>query len=200
MKQLRALLLCGVCLVASLVGAAQARANSAASTTYYAQVDGNTVLVLPDNVQERGCEDNVLLREDVASGDVVQLAAYCEECEVGAVLGYEETCFVDECVLAGTYRYGFSVPYDCEPASDSTDYYTVVTVVGTTENCTYGEGNAPPQAVTEGAPWGNDPSICWYAAPGLCSAASGATRSVFSLQFFALAVGIALFVRKRRRR
>ena len=67
----------------------------------------------------------MLLREDVASGDVVQLAAYCAEC--GPCQGFgDETCFFDECVPAGTYRYGFLVPYECEPASDTTDYYTVV--------------------------------------------------------------------------
>jgi len=200
MKQPRTLLLCATLLVALLAGTRQAHANCAAPLTYYAVVDSNTVYILPENFGFRRCEDNVLVREDVTSGEVVQLATYCTECPIESNAESDETCFFDECVPAGTYRYGFLVPYDCSPDSCGTDYYTEVTVVGTTEDCTYSDGNAPPQVVSEGAPWGDDPTICGYAGGcGACSAAPGAPRSVFGFQLFALAVGSALLIRKRRR-
>jgi len=200
MKRLRVFLFCVTLFVALLAGTTDARANCAAPVTYYAQVDGNTVRVHPENFGQRRCEDNLLLREDVASGEVVQLAAYCTECAMGTNSWSDETCFSDECVRAGTYRYGFLVPYDCSPHSCGTDYYTEVTVVGTLRDCTYSDGNAPPQVVTEGAPWGDSPTICGYGYGGGCSAASSGIRGVFGFQALTLALGFALLARKRRRR
>jgi hypothetical protein len=201
MKRLRVFLFGVTSLVALLAGTTDARANCAAPLTYYAQADGNTVRVHPENFGFRQCEDNVLLREDVTSGEVVQLAAYCTECPMEANLwSDEETCFSDECVRAGTYRYGFLVPYDCSPHSCGTDYYTEVTVVSTPRDCTYSDGNAPPQVVTEGAPWGDSPTICGYGYGGGCSAAPSGIRGVFGFQALALALGFALLARKRRRR
>ncbi len=78
------------------------------------EVSGNTVLICPLYFPTcQGC--GPLVRENVATGEIVELSKRCATIQI--------RCFVDECVPAGTYRYGLSKDDRCNrgvPACMST--------------------------------------------------------------------------------
>lgn len=89
-----------------LVWASPARANCAMPSGYAIDVQGSTVRVELMNFQGRVCPDSSgLLRQEVSTGQVVKLAAFCE-----ATDGGPSTMYVDECVPPGTYHYGLAAP------------------------------------------------------------------------------------------
>lgn len=109
--------------------------NAAAPAEYQAGVDGNTVEVCPsDNMPPRCGTGDILLRQDLDSGEVVALDS--EDCtdqelacgETGPCCfgDIEECCFQDPCVEAGTYRYGFSEPVECSACAWTNDFIEVV--------------------------------------------------------------------------
>ena len=64
-----------------------------------------------------------MLRQNKASGEIMALGAYCGG-DAG-MLG--ESCYVDERVPAGTYRYGYQTPKCCHTCCGAY-YYTEVAV------------------------------------------------------------------------
>lgn len=159
------------------------------------------VVVCPQNWTERVCgkPQEVMLREDVGTGQLVRLGSVCE----GA-------CFVDECVAPGTYRYGFATPYTCHGSSCSTDYYAIVSVQGAPASC---QRAATQQAVpaphTGARPWGDRRAVCTYhggKGGGGCAGAtvaSGARPPVSAAAWWVLgaqALGVVLGALTRRRR
>jgi hypothetical protein len=128
-----------LCGAISLVTALVARSAWATSPPAVARLDvyqepSGTVRVC-ENLPIRGCPDQGVLREDASTGEVVKLG----NCVDG--------CWVDECVPAGTYRYGLLDPYDCVGYAQ---YYTEVTVAGAAEGCTR---TLPEPEPASGVPW-----------------------------------------------
>lgn len=139
-----------------VAAAAPARANCSRPVGYDATVTGNTVLVEPVGFNPRACPDaDGMLRQSVETGDIVELADYCQP-------GVEVAAYVDECVPPGKYRYGFAKPYTCVSSACSTSYYVVATVTDAlASDCMRSAGNAAPASVAS-APWGDSATICNY--------------------------------------
>lgn len=157
-------LACAIALLASFAASPQALANCAMPVSYRATVNVNTVTIEPQNFGERGCPDSSgMLRENVSTGELVKLADYCSGVTKRGTASESASsaAYVDECVPAGTYRYGFEKPYDCHPSSCSTDYFTEAVVESTLgASCTRSVENRAPTAANK-APW-TSKSICGY--------------------------------------
>ena len=146
--------------VALLVLAApspEALANCAVSSGYKVTAEGSTVTICPKNFSDRSCpDDSGLLREDVATRSAVLIPDRCQD------QGDEEaSCYIDTCVPPGTYRYGYAEPYECFPASCSTDYFSDVTVEPWSGDCDPGD-DLVAEALMECAPWGDQPVVCTF--------------------------------------
>ena len=166
------------------LGVPAARANSAPPATYWLhEPTPGTVGICPS---AEVCPNRVLLRRDVATGAVVSMRA----CEAGGSTG----CYVDECVPAGTYQYGFEVPYACDERWGAY-YYAELQVAGAPATCTR---TVPAPAAAASVPWKTSDVICKgsYGADGPfgCSSAGG----VVGLNLVAIGVGLALRSRTRR--
>lgn len=193
MKRLLGLAVVALC----STGAAEAYANCAQPVGYFIQLEGRNVTVCPENFDSRGCGDaEGLVREEIDEGAVVRVADVC--IDRPGDTGDGARCYVDECVPAGRYRYGFANPYECQSSSCGTYYYEEIVVTGT-EACTRTDPREPSAAT--GVPWGSDPEICGYGAdPGDCATAplaGGGTGLVFGAQALALLAGLALWLRRR---
>jgi hypothetical protein len=140
----------------------EASANCAMPTTYEVTVLSNTVTICPMNYQDRGCPDpEGMLRE--GGGSVVKLADRCID---GS---RPERCYVDDCVPAGEYKYGFATPYECCESCCGTDYYVTATVANDPPTrCVPGVegGNGGESPYTGEVPWGDSSSICDYQGGG----------------------------------
>jgi len=94
----------------------------------------------------RTCDSSEkMLRQNVATGEVVQLADYCANGE-----------FVDECVPQGEYRYGLTIPFDCSEAGtcNGLSYYATVNVFySPPSDCVRTAGNGPPIPYSGQVPW-----------------------------------------------
>ena len=125
------------------------------------------------------------------TGEVVTVGPNCQD-----------SCYHDPCVPAGTYRYGYALPYDCDTASASgAYYYDVIEVEATGIGCVVPPDYAPATPYAEKPPWdGKDNRLCkgTYEGPGACDIGR-ATATVFALQALALAAGLWLLRRRRRR-
>jgi MYXO-CTERM domain-containing protein len=142
--------------IALVVAASPASANCARPVGYDAAVTGNTVKVEPVNFDARACPDaDGMLRQTVSTGEIVKLADFCQA-------GNELAAYVDECVPAGTYRYGFAKAYECAAEACDTSYFVEATVTDTlAADCARSDGNAAPAAATS-VPWKDDAVICSY--------------------------------------
>lgn len=154
-----------------------------------------TVRICSESFGGRKCPDpGGLLRENVATGEVVRLPDRCDG-------DGEEPCWIDVCVPAGTYRYGLADPYDCYSSSCGTYYWEEIEVTGAPGACTPDDGSGTtPVAAT---PWGENRTICDYGGtdeddPTGCSVASTPVvpAAVFGLNL--LVAAIALRARRRR--
>jgi hypothetical protein len=166
----------GAAMVSLLLAAASARANAAMPTGYDVVVQGNTVVICPQNFQKRACPDaDGMLREDAATGEVAMLSQFCS--------ASNQNCYVDECVPKGSFRYGFAKPYACCAACAGTSYFDtaeVTTDPGT--SCALSTGNDGATAFTGSLPWQDEQLICSYQSPnvGGASGSSGASGSAGS--------------------
>jgi hypothetical protein len=128
-----------------------ARANCARPVGYSATTLDAGVVVAPENFDGRGCPDAELLRQNVATGEIVRIDT-CAETDAGT----SARGFMDQCVGPGTYRYGFAKPYACVSTACSTDYFEeVVVTTPVTPGC-----RAYPAA--RSVPWGSSSRICSY--------------------------------------
>jgi uncharacterized protein (TIGR03382 family) len=210
---LRGLLCLATGLATWAILAPPARANCGVPVTYSTRFQQGSVFIYPTAWGSEGCSDASVLRENVATGEVVRLAGFCTECEGNIMYAPEgATCHLDECVPPGTYRYGYEHPFGCEPSACGTYYYSEVIVDASAVGCSHREGNAPPQHYASGGRWTDDPLICSYgfgspdAGPGPaendkgsgCATAPDVPATVFAFQLLLLALGLLL--RRRRRR
>lgn len=91
-----------------------------------------------------------VVRVDTATGVATRIPDVCGE-------GASADCYVDECVPAGTYQYGYGTPYPCANACD-TGYFATATVAQSGA-CTSDAG----PGTTANAPWdGGVPQVNGY--------------------------------------
>ena len=146
------------------------------------------------------CPDQGLLREDVATGEVVRIDSCWAEGDP-----QHEGCFIDRCVPEGTYRYGLATPFDCS----STKLWSIrlferFSVVGNpAASC------SPTATVYDGAlPWAGtteprldcDEYVSDYDGDEGGCALVGTPGVVFGSQALLLLAGLLLLVRRRSRR
>jgi hypothetical protein len=164
-------------------------ANCARPVSYDLTVEESKVTVCPQNWESRACPDpGGMLRQDVATGKVLRIPDRCVK------LGESKSCYLDSCVPAGKYRYGFAVPYKCYKSSCNTDYYEEVEVKRATR-CNPGD-DQPATPFAKGAPWSDRRAICTY---GGCSFGTGTSAMVFGVQGLVVLIGLVLWRRRRRR-
>lgn len=150
-----------------------AQANCAMPKDYHATVEGNTVTVCAQGQCDTA---GTLLREDVATGTVVELSS-C----TGTDAGPYSACWVDECVAAGSYRYGLKSPYSCCSACCGTYYYgagllsdNATVVTAPLGECT--PSGEVPAAYAGKPPWdGKSQTICQYTNPNGSGGSNGGT-------------------------
>jgi hypothetical protein len=175
------LFLGGACLALSCSLARSAGADPA-PLSYVMTVDGSSVEVCIAPIDYGTC-GSPMLRED-ADGAVVSVTGTVN-------LGNSGTCYIDECVPPGTYRYGCQVPIQC----GSPPFWTSATVTEPLDGgCTWPDGSAPPTPVTGGPPWPGNAFPCASSGGCGCSAAG----SVFGFDGSVLALSLAFLWRRRR--
>ena len=160
-----------VALVAVLVlPVSAALANCAQPVTYAISAQGSTVTICPENFGQRLCPDpDGMLRQDLATGEAVRIPERCKDTN-------GEACYLDSCVPAGTYHYGFTTPYRCHSSSCGTYYYEEITVEPWDGDCDAGDDLTP--TATDSVPWSSD-LICNYGDdPGTTDGGSGGCASV----------------------
>ncbi len=139
----------GAVLGAAALLAVEARADCALPADYsVTEAPAGTVTIRLWGAG-RKCPDDGLLRQGPGAADVVKITT-CDGDD-----------FVDQCVPAGTYRYGLATPYQCQPSSCGTFFFTTAVVAGAAPECV--RTVAAPVAAT-GVPWGDDRTICGYGA------------------------------------
>jgi len=165
------------------------------ATGYDLARDGTTVVVAPTNYQSRGCGGaGALLRQDVATGATVRLADFCKPFTDLT----EPKPYLDECVPAGTYRYGFEVPYTCAYNGCATERWEVLTVSAEPVGCVRTGGNPGPTPVAPVGWAAGTEHVCGQYTPADdeppsgCSTAAGAAAA-------SLALAAATLLRRRRR-
>lgn len=186
-------------LLAAALWPSTARANCAAPVGYAASVDGNAVVVRPVNFTGRGCPDpDGLLRQALPGGEVVRVADLCLASEPPA--GGGGVPYLDECVPAGRYRYGFAAPYACEPNACSTAWFVEVEVAAPLDpGCQRSAGDEGPTPAA-GAPWGARQELCGHQGFFGCGTAPAGTGAVLLLDGAVAALGLALLRRRPARR
>ena len=190
-------------IVSATLAPAPAEADCARPDVYSATVSGNTVTIEPLNDEGRGCPDpSGMLRQNVSTGQIVKLADFCGQVPEQDGTGFQDGApYIDECVPAGEYRYGFATPYQCLSAC-SADYFTDATVADQLPTgCQLSQGDSGPTAATT-VPWGGTIKICALEGGSSgCSVANGrGTGAVFLVQGLALLVGAALMFRRKTHR
>lgn len=176
-------------------------ANCSRPATYSVTSESGRLVVCPSYYGDRGCPDpGGMLREDLATGEVVRLPDRCEPDEYG------DSCYVDLCVKSGRYRYGFADPFDCTDGGCYTDYYSDdVGSAGPPAGCVI-EDALEPVVYSQGAPWGDSQRVCngvgGYDEDNeeLCSLTGLATApTVLGFNLFVFIVGAAAWLVQRRR-
>jgi hypothetical protein len=180
-----------VVVAATLFAPARASADCASGPTYAATVQANTVSLFIDG--DWSGNANTLLRQNEADGTVV---AFATPAGVGN--------FYDQCVPAGTYRYGYQTPFDCSEHGCSPDipYFTEATVTTPLPaTCTRDANVAAPAQTSTVPPWDSNGTITQNKScpNGGCSF-HGHTRSGVRVMILAmLGAGLVLLGRRVRR-
>jgi hypothetical protein len=109
-----------------------------------------------------------------------------------------EFCYIDECVDKGTYRYGFAVPYECDPTGCMVNYFQPIEVKESSAGCVRLKDTQPPEVYTTGVPWKDNVRICPQAGSGGCSIFSNGPATVYVMNLLALAIGFLLYLRRKK--
>jgi hypothetical protein len=183
-----------LCAFSLLVLPGVARADCAAGADYEVTVAANTVTVCPQATEQCGNADP-LLREDESTGTVVVIGNSCDG----------NGCYLDECVPAGTYRYGYETPFSCsEQGCGGVAFFeegTVTTALPAT--CTRTPGNAAPTPTSAEPPWGTGPDVSGNkpCSGGCATSLTGTRGKVLSIDMLVLGAGaLAMALRARRAR
>ena len=177
-------------LLAASLAPSPARADCALGADYTVTVDANTVTVCPTSTLRKcGASSIDLLRQRVADGTVAVIAGSCSS-----------NCYVDTCVPAGTYLYGYGTPYDCsESGCGDVAYFREATVTSVLPATCSPTGGTPTSTAP---PWGTGASpdqfkTCDHGCG--CATESSDRRTVRLLDGFAVVVGLSLVVWRGRR-
>lgn len=176
----------GAALVIStqLVGIQGAQANCA-MYGYHSEVDSeaNTVTICAD---DHACGvDGGMLRQNVDTGEVVELPALCGE-------GFDDNCYVDECLPAGTYRYGLATPLPC--GCGTRYFFEEITLEEELdENCAVSDPSLEALPYADELPWESESQE--DCALG-CSVAPSQTDVVFPTYGLVALFGLSLLVRR----
>lgn len=192
--------------LARVLGSAEhAAANCAGPVTYDISTADHTVTITPVNESHRGCPaSDGLLRQNVETGEIVRVP---DVCGPDPKNDYQGRSFIDECVPAGTYRYGFAEPYTCVSYACGTYLFTEVTMSLPLGDCQRDHPDEVPSTVSS-VPWGKSSVICRYAGEGYgdeepgcgCAALPPGGRSVLIVDLGAgVFAGLVLLVRRLRR-
>ena len=175
-----------IVVVMQLFVARTAGANCAIYS-YIPEIDAEagTVVICADGRDCSGGEP--LIRQDVETGEVVEISGACQE-------GDYSSCFVDECVPVGSYRYGLEEPLQC--GCGSREVFVEVEVTTTVQACVPSEG-AAEVVRAGGAPWG-DESYHDCVGEG-CSVGSGSSAIGFPAFALVGLLGLAMMLRRARR-
>jgi hypothetical protein len=179
-----------------VTAAAPARADCASSASYDVTLGtpeptSVTIAIQQADTSEL-CGGTVpMLRQDIDTGDVVELAAYCDS----------QGDFIDECVPAGRYRYGLVSPLPCGGCG-GTPYFEAITVGAGSAACTRSAGDAGPLAYTGKVPWKSavgasaTEDVDYVCVNGEGCSAGGSLR-VHAFDLLALLGGVAWTIRRR---
>jgi hypothetical protein len=172
---------------AAVLAPSAGRADCSRGADYQITVATNSVTVCTVS-SARKCGSTVtLLRQNEADGSVVAVANACSS----------NGCYVDECVPAGTYRYGYATAYDCNEAGcGSVGLFSVATVTSALAvDCAPTNGGTPT-ATSLTPPWGpgtGDPKMTGLKScpDGGCSTAPG-DDPVVLFDLLVVALGLAI--------
>jgi hypothetical protein len=139
-----------------LFATASPAAADEAPSGYSAHVQGNNVIICPQQRNDRACpQPDGMLRQAVGTGEVVRLPQNCTNRPTDRG-SHKGACYIDECVPPGTYRYGYGRPLEC--AGSSTFYFAQVAVSRQLPKDCRRSGGAV--ATVKRAPWGTSPYVC----------------------------------------
>jgi hypothetical protein len=185
-----------------------AAADCDAGAFYAIEMSGDSVIICIEGTYAStgACPDaGPMLRENPETGEVVVIFTLCEEPSLYT------TCYVDECVPSGTYRYGLENPLECnEDSCWPTPFYGEFTVAADPVGCTMSEGNPGPAPFPDPPPWSQSPdgNVCdpdpygtgagSGGSGGDCSVASPGASAVFSMNAIAFLVGLLFLVRRKQ--
>jgi hypothetical protein len=177
--------ICGVFLVLWLTPTPNRVADAAMPpATYRAFQNGGHVLICPDMLNQRSCpQKEGMLRQNVETGEVVRLAQRCAPWPKTRKRTEKTTCYVDQCVPPGRYRYGFARPLKC--MGTGSRFYIDVVVREAFPGCKRSDEPLPERV--KRAPWGKTPWVCTRMGCMGC-ATGGSNGSVWGLLLFSLFV------------
>jgi hypothetical protein len=165
---------------------------------YTVTTTGSTVTICPTGAGGGG----PLLRQDVSTGEVVEIGGCSQPNPMGGV-----ACFVDECVPSGEYRYGFAEPFTCSDVSGGcgrTAYYFEEATVGAeaTGSCKPSIAGCTATATDTVPPWmsGADLTQSTTCPSSGCSISAAGDSRVLFLDGVVMVCGLAFAVRSARRR
>ena len=171
-------------------------ADCAAGPYYTLTSMGNTVAVCLRGDPMARCSPytppTLFLRQDEATGEVVSISTTCDV----------TSCFNDECVPPGTYRYGLASPFAC--GCGGAAFFEEVTVDAALSNCARDPTSPVPVAGTMTPPWVMGTNIvasmnCPGGGWGGCEMVGSDRDKVLAVDFLVAAVGLAAVIGRRRR-
>ncbi len=184
-----------------------ARANCVPPAKYTASARGNTATACFELYHGQDECTGIMLRQNAATGEVVRIAnGHCEVVSGGDSFPYtHRACFTDECVPAGTYYYGLSVPLSCGCSTSKFHTEAVPVASDPDPSCVPSAAGEPPVPFDAEVPWGDDNDVCPVAeddGTGMACALQGrTTHVVLGLDAaFVLAGFLTLAWRRRNRR
>lgn len=186
MRQTRHVIGLGVVIAVQLLVARSASANCAIYTfTQEIDEETGTVVICADN---RDCSSGrAIIRENTETGEVVEVSGACQD-------GEWNSCWVDECVAAGTYRYGLSGPLDC--GCGSRELFVEVEVGAGPQSCTPSLGGTVVVRA-DGVPWGDE--ISEDCVGEGCSVSPEPTQVGLPAFMLVGLLGLAMMLRRARR-
>ena len=172
-----------------------AQADCSTGPDYFANINNTSVTVCAGS-EGRACGSNIaMLRQNVADGTVVDIG---NSCDAG--------CYLDDCVPAGTYRYGYATPYDCSQSgcAGRVALFRQVTIPAwASPDCTRRSSVLAPTATSVTPPWGTGAAIQQYVTcpdgGGGCAMATGSRWTVRGFNALAFGIGVLLMGLRARR-
>jgi hypothetical protein len=158
-------------LAPALLLSTSAHADCALGAGYYQTVTGNSAEVCLYGTSRTCGFTGGMLRQNTDTGELVLLADYCEPATAS-----QGSCYLDECVAKGNYKYGFATPYDCtEEGCGGVQWWATASVTADPPaSCARTSGNGAPTAYGKAAPWPANDTTGFRRCSGSGCSATGA--------------------------